>query len=323
MKFDAFQRSALATTAATYLLIMVGALVRAAGAGLGCPDWPQCFGLWIPPTTAAEVPAPYDASKFSFANTWLEYINRLLGVSVGLLILVTLALAILHYRRTPRVLWPTVAAFVLVGVQGWLGGQVVRSLLRPIVLTAHLVLALVIVSLLLYATVSAFFPPDVRNQRLPVSRVWVGRAALSAAALVLVQVAVGALVRGEVQELAASGLPRAQWVEGLSALDIVHRNLAVLVTAIVGAVTWLSHSHVEPDRWLRAASLAAVVLVGLQVGAGLALVYADFPRAMQVAHLGGASLLLGALTMVTMLAYRLGPPIESPAVESVSVSVAG
>ncbi|MEO1335223.1 MAG: COX15/CtaA family protein, partial [Myxococcota bacterium] len=310
MKLDLFQRSALATTMGTYLLIAVGALVRAAGAGLGCPDWPRCFGRWIPPMTAAEVPPQYDPALFNFANTWTEYVNRLIGAAVGLLIFATLVLAIRHYRRSPRVLWPTVAAFILVGFEGWLGGQVVRSMLKPMVLTAHLIMALIIVSLLLYATVSAFFPPDGPKVTLPEPRKWVGRAALAAGVLVLLQVAIGALVRGQVQLLAEAGVARVDWIGQLGLIDVVHRNTAVLTTAAVIGVTWLAHRWVPTDRWLKGASSLAAALVVFQVVAGLALAYADFPRVMQVAHLWLASLLLGALTVVAMLAYRIDPRLK-------------
>ena len=319
MKLDQFQKFALATTVGTYLLIAVGALVRAAGAGLGCPDWPRCFGRWIPPTSAADVPLPYDASQFNFANTWTEYVNRLIGALVGLLIVTTLALAIRYYRRSPRVLWPTFAAFVLVLFEAWLGGQVVKSMLKPMVLTAHLVFALLIVSLLLYATVSAFFPPDGPKVQLPVRRVWVGRAAIAAGALVLLQVGLGALVRGQVQLLAEAGVGRADWVAQLGLIDPIHRNAAVLTTAAVMGVAALAHSWVERDAWLRGACKVSVALVLLQVVAGLALVYVGFPRAMQVAHLWLASLLLGALTVVAMLAYRLDPRLQGRPVEAVAV----
>ena len=319
VKLDWFQRCALATTIGTYLLIAVGALVRAAGAGLGCPDWPRCFDRWIPPLTVEGVPPTIDPALFNFAKAWTEYVNRLIGVLVGLLIFATLILAIRYYRRSPRVLWPTVAAFILVAFEGWLGGQVVRSMLQPMVLTAHLVVALVIVSLLLYATVSAFFPPNGPGVALPVSRIWVGRAALAAGLLVLLQVGLGALVRGEVQMLAESGLPRADWISQLGPIDAIHRNFAVITAAAVVGVAWMAHAWIEPDRWLRRAAVVSVALVALQVAAGLALAYADFPRTMQVAHLWFASLLLGALTVMAMLAYRLDPRLSQSPPAAVAV----
>src|SRR5690606_14868972 len=117
-----FQRLALSTTAITYLLILVGGLVRASGAGLGCPDWPRCFGSWVPPLSAADLPAQFDQSQFNPTLMWTEYLNRLLGVAVGFMILATTISAWRHHRREPRILWSTVAALLLTGYQGWLGG---------------------------------------------------------------------------------------------------------------------------------------------------------------------------------------------------------
>src|SRR5215468_5619383 len=117
-RFSSFQRLALWTTATTYFLILVGGLVRASGAGLGCPDWPRCFGSWIPPASAAELPPQFDLSLFNPTLMWTEYLNRLLGMAVGLLILATVVAAWRRHRREPRILWTTVAALLLTGFQG-------------------------------------------------------------------------------------------------------------------------------------------------------------------------------------------------------------
>src|SRR5262245_59143446 len=159
LHLSAFQRLALWTTATTYFLILVGGLVRASGAGLGCPDWPRCFGSWIPPASAAELPPQFDPSLFNPSLMWTEYLNRLLGVAVGFLILATVASAFRHHRHEPRILWTSIAALLLTGFQGWLGGRVVANALAPWIVTVHLIFALVIVQLLLYATVRAWRTP--------------------------------------------------------------------------------------------------------------------------------------------------------------------
>jgi cytochrome c oxidase assembly protein subunit 15 len=307
VRLDRFQKLALSTTVATYLLIAVGGLVRAAGAGLGCPDWPRCFDRWIPPTDVSQVPSHIDPALFNFAKAWTEYVNRLVGVTVGFLIFATLVLAWRHHRKSPRVFWPTVASFVLVGVEGWLGGQVVRSGLHSLVLTAHLVLALVIVSLLLYATVTAFFPGGRVDVPLSKERRTLGRAALGVFALTLVQVGIGAFVRGDIQELAKTELARAEWITQLGTIDIVHRQVAALTTLAVLGLVWMVFRHAERDVWLRGFSTASAVLVGGQAAAGLGLAYFAVPPVLQVAHLWLSSLLLGALTVVAMLAYRVDP----------------
>lgn len=309
MRLDRFQKLALATTLATYVLIGVGGLVRAAGAGLGCPDWPRCFDRWYPPFDASGVPAHIDPALFNFAKAWTEYLNRLLGVAVGFLIFATLVAAVVRHRRTPRVLWPTILAFLFVGFEGWLGGMVVRSQLRPIVLTAHLVFALLVVSLLLYATVSAFFPAGKIAGPIPDARVRLGRATLAVMALVLVQAAFGALVRGEIQLLAeASGeAGRAGWLAQVGLLDVVHRNLAVLTTlSVLGLAWWVRRQGIVEAPLLTAVDLSVWVTI-TQVLAGLGLAYLGFPRVLQVLHLWAGSILLGALTVLGLLVYRLDP----------------
>jgi cytochrome c oxidase assembly protein subunit 15 len=306
VRLDRFQRFALATTAATYLLLAVGGLVRAAGAGLGCPDWPKCFGLWIPPTDAGQLPPGFDRALFNVAHTWIEYLNRVLGALVGLLILITSILAVRRHRHSARVLWPTLAALLLVLVVAWLGREVVRTQLSPVVLTAHLVLALMVASLLLYATFSAFFPEG-RPPELPNERRLLGRVALSVIGLSLFQVAVGAAVRGEVQLIARGPVPRDLWLSAVGLIDVAHRNLAVLVTAAVFALAALAERPARSDPRLRAWTRGCAGLVAAQVLAGLGLAYLGFPRVLQVAHMWLACLLLASLTIVVLLAYRLGP----------------
>lgn len=305
---DRFQRTALLTTATTYLLIAVGGLVRAAGAGLGCPDWPQCFGLWIPPLSVEGLPPGFDPADFNVFKTWTEYLNRLLGALTGLLILATALMALLDHRRTPRVLIPTLAAFVLVVFNGWLGGMVVRSQLAPLVLTAHLVFALLVVSLLLYATVNAFFPRGPVALVEPDRRL-LGHLVVALLALVLAQIGLGAFLRGEVQEVAAAGVPRDAWLAQVGLVETLHRSFAVVVGAAVLAVLGWVQKREGDSLMSRAATLAAVLVI-LQVASGLGLAYLDFPRLLQVVHLWASALLLGVLTVVAMLVWRLDPRLS-------------
>ncbi len=310
MRLNSFQRLALWTTVATYLLIAVGGLVRASGAGLGCPDWPKCFGLWIPPTDVSGVPAHIDASLFNVTKTWTEYVNRLLGVTVGFLILGTLVSAFRNYRKVPRVFYPTLAAFILVLLEGWIGGQVVKSQLKPLILTLHLVFALLVVSALLYATVSAFFPGGKIKISLSPERLKLARTTLAVSILLLVQIGLGAAVRGEVQIVAESGLARGEWLTQVGTLDVLHRNMAVLVSLAIFGLSWLTLAKAEPDPWLRRCAWACLLLVAGQVAAGFGLAYANYPPALQVLHLWFPSLLLGVFTLQVMLAYRLDPRMQ-------------
>ena len=90
-----FFRSALISTILSYLLIFVGGLVRVSGSGLGCPDWPKCFGRWVPPTSIEQIPTHIDPTAFNIVLAWIEYGNRMLGVIVGFSIIV-MTLSLIH-----------------------------------------------------------------------------------------------------------------------------------------------------------------------------------------------------------------------------------
>jgi cytochrome c oxidase assembly protein subunit 15 len=184
-----FRSFGILTVVAVYLLILVGGVVRSTGSGMGCPDWPKCFGQWVPPTAASQLPANYKEvytaqrvaknqklartlQKLGFAQvagsifahptqyietdfnpvkTWIEYVNRLLGALIGIFVFLAVVFALPYWRRDRTVFWLALASFLLTGVQGYLGSLVVSTNLLPVMVTVHMALALVIVALLLYA----------------------------------------------------------------------------------------------------------------------------------------------------------------------------
>lgn len=185
-----FQFWSTTTVISIYLLILVGGIVRATGSGMGCPDWPKCFGQWVPPTSAKELPANYKQiytaqrvaknkklastlerlgfkqvagdifahptqyveTDFNAVKTWIEYLNRLLGAIIGIAVFVTAVVAIPYWQRDRILFWLALGSWLLTGVQGWLGSLVVSTNLLPIMVTIHMGLALLIVAMLLYAT---------------------------------------------------------------------------------------------------------------------------------------------------------------------------
>ena len=298
-----FQRLALWTTAITYFLILVGGLVRASGAGLGCPDWPRCFGSWIPPLSAAELPAQFDRTQFNPGLMWTEYLNRLLGVTVGFFIFATLVVAIRDHRRTPRILWPTLAAFLLVGFEGWLGGVVVAHELAPWIVTVHLIVALVIVSLLLYSTLYAFFGEA--RSRNPGARAALAWTTLLLILITLGQIALGAQVRGGIDDAIAGGVDRSAALATVGRYDGWHRDGSLVVLGLVLVVLLQVWSGYASERARVRAAYVVVVLVVAQLALGVSLAYLGLTPAAQIAHLTAASLLLGAETVMFLLARWL------------------
>ncbi len=184
-----FRSFGILTVVAVYLLILVGGVVRSTGSGMGCPDWPKCFGQWVPPTEASQLPANYKEvytaqrvaknqklartlqrlgfaqvagsifahptqyieTDFNPVKTWIEYVNRLLGALIGVFVLLAVVFALPYWRRDRAIFWLALASFLLTGVQGYLGSLVVSTNLLPVMVTVHMALALVIVALFLYA----------------------------------------------------------------------------------------------------------------------------------------------------------------------------
>lgn len=308
-----FVRLAVWTTVLTYALILVGSLVRASGAGLGCPDWPRCFGSWIPPASAAALPPQFDPAQFNPTLMWTEYLNRLLGVTTGFFILAATISAWRHHRRDGHIFWPTLLALLLTGYEGWLGGRVVAHELAPWIVTAHLVVAIVIVLLLLYATVYAIYRRPVRSPAGMAGVAFEDRAARTSPrlfvgvvvvtmAVTLVQVGLGTQVRGSVDDALHAGVPREAALGTVGGFDEAHRTLAlgVLSLALVSLlVLWAKHPG---ERAMTQWTYVAVGLAALQIVLGVLLAYVALTPPLQVLHLSVSSLLMGAQMVQVLVA---------------------
>ncbi|HUP24792.1 MAG TPA: COX15/CtaA family protein [Thermoanaerobaculia bacterium] len=308
-----FRSLATITVAAVYFLILVGGIVRASGSGMGCPDWPKCFGRWVPPTDESQLPANYQEiyaqrgygeARFSVAKTWMEYINRLIGVGIGFLIFLTLLASTAFWHRDRAVTWLSLVAFLLVGFQGWLGSVVVATNLLPWMVTVHMVVALVIVCLLVYVWV--------RSQREAVpAGTLERRGAISVAfavvlALTLVQIALGAQVRERVDEVQAAGVARTAWVEELGMVFLTHRTLALVVVAAHLWLVWQlrrAGALGAEQGVMRRLSVGVVAVLLAEVTAGALLSWLGMPAVLQPAHLLLASVLVG-LQFALLVFYR-------------------
>jgi cytochrome c oxidase assembly protein subunit 15 len=162
-----FRKFGVLTILSVIGLIFVGGFVRASGAGMGCPDWPKCFGMWIPPTSINQLPVNYQEIfgaklkgevEFNVVKTWIEYVNRLLGVLVGFFIFLTLIFSYKAYYKLQRsIFFLSLVAFVLVVVEGWLGAKVVSSELKPGMITVHMFGAIAILGVLVLAILKTYF----------------------------------------------------------------------------------------------------------------------------------------------------------------------
>ncbi|HEV3484324.1 MAG TPA: COX15/CtaA family protein, partial [Vicinamibacterales bacterium] len=138
-----FRRLALTSAVTTYVLVVIGAIVRSTGSGMGCPDWPTCHGSLIPPLgdTAA----------------WIEWTHRGVAMVVGLLVLGLAALAVARHRRQLSLVAPSVGALLLVAFQAYLGKVTVETNNAGEWVTAHLATALALLALLTFVAVRAAY----------------------------------------------------------------------------------------------------------------------------------------------------------------------
>lgn len=305
MSLNRYQKLSVATVLATLFLIFVGGLVRAAGAGLGCPDWPTCFGMWIPPTTAEALPSGYDVTQFNVMHTWLEYVNRLTGVAIGLLITATFFFSF-KYWKTDRVI-PAASglAFILVLFQGWLGGQVVRTGLHEGLITLHMVLAMVIVTVLLFTafrTTGNQLNLVLQSDRVKRSLLLSGSILLT---LTLVQMVLGTQVREmvDVVKNMALPLPREEWIHALDGwLYPVHRSFSWLILINSVLLFWLNRRW-DTSRSFRLTSNSVLILVVIQMGVGFGLERAGMPGVFQVSHLFGSALLICSIVLYLLMIW--------------------
>lgn len=308
------------------VVVPLGAYVRLSDAGLGCPDWPGCYGhLAVPaaPHELAHAAALYPAQPVEAGKAWKEMIHRYAAATLGLLI-VSIALAAWRQRRQRGV---ATALFALVLGQGALGMWTVTLLLRPAIVTAHLLGGMAVLTLL-----ALLFWREIghRSAAVPTG---VLRAAWLTGAVLLGQLALGGWVSSNYAALACgTDFPTcrgAAWPADMRFADAFHVLRELGQTA---AGDSLGLAHLTAIHWLHRLGAAAVtvavcllvvrlwrvvhlrrhlsvlaVTLALQVGLGIANVVWQLPLGLAVAHNAGAALLLVALLL---LLARLAP--QSP-----------
>jgi heme a synthase len=303
MRWNLFQRAMLVTLIVTLFLIFVGGFVRAAGAGLGCPDWPRCFGHWWPPSgPEGLVGTEFEGQEdlFNARKMWIEYINRLVGMLVGLLILGTALISVGHWGRDKLLTLGSFGAAVLVAFQGWLGGEVVTSELEGRMVTVHMVVAVVLFSLLLWLLVRSFGLRARLGEGVG-GRRWLWWLGWLMFAVTCVQVVLGSQVREILDAIASSvGAPgREDWLELVGWKFAIHRSFSWLPLVIgfgVLVVAWRGGGLGRGGWWLVG---GMVGVLGVQLLSGLGLAFWGLPPALQVVH-------LGLSTMLASLAFLLG-----------------
>lgn len=303
-----FRRFAFLTTLATYFLIFMGGLVRVSGAGMGCPDWPKCFGRWIPPLSLSQLPPDVNPHTFNLTLAWIEYANRLCGMMVGILIVLTAVLALVHYRKVGRILYPTLLAAVLVAFEGWQGSVVVSSGLEPFVVTIHMALSLVIVSLLMYVMQESYHLEYAGGGEESVYprkvRVWVGLLWLGG----ILVIVLGSQVREAMARIAETYplYTSAQWLGMVGLLSDFHLILGVLLALFTLFVGFsLLRLSQRPSLLVKQSVWGLLILIVTQLVLGLIFVVRGTSPILELFHLWIAAIFIG-LALVLFSAVKRG-----------------
>ncbi len=324
-----FQRLTLVTVFTVYLLIVAGGIVRSTGAGMGCPDWPKCFGSWVPPTEVSQLPSDYKEMygtklkgevEFNVVKTWTEYVNRLLGVFTGLLIFATLIASIPYLRSgQPKFFYASLAAFILVGFQGWLGSKVVSTELHPVMVTLHMVVAIVIVFILLYILARIYSDrlSTGNIQREKQMKAWI----LGLVGLSFLQIIIGTQVREALDIIIVQMgyATRSQWIEELGITFYIHRSFSIVVLLANAFLFYRVHKAVSPTSSLYLLARWMLVIVGLEIVVGIVLAYLGVPAFAQPIHLTLAIILAG-VQFVMWLTLTVAKTTENQIAASTELS---
>ena len=309
-----------------YLVILAGAVVRMTGSGMGCPDWPKCFGYLIPPTERSQLDwkpeknyergnviildntllvatqtfqsgltidpqnweayTKHDYTTFNATHTWVEFINRLLGAISGLIVLALFIRSLWWIRKQPILPLFSFFAVVGMGVQAWLGKTVVDSNLLPSKISLHMIMALLIVSVLLFVRAKSH-KEKIQQPSKTLLMLTVGSFVLT-----LIQFGLGVDVRQFIDyQIKQAGYDAPQlWLDRPEISFYVHRSLSLVVVVLsiwiykMVVKEGLAHKYIQ---FIIGCILAEIAL-------GILMYYIDFPWGTQPLHLLIATLLFSA-----------------------------
>nr|WP_042290415.1 COX15/CtaA family protein [Nonlabens ulvanivorans] len=314
--------------AVIYLIIIAGAVVRMTGSGMGCPDWPKCFGYYIPPTEESQLEfspdtpykkgmviihkeelrvavadfmaqstyndadwKPYTKHNYAVFNvyhTWTEYVNRLIGALGGLVVLIMCVFSLKYWKDRKKITILSIVALLAMLIQAVIGKIVVDTLLSPVLITIHMIVALLIVGLLIYL-LHEVQPTDHRYQ----SSKSFYKISILLIILTLVQVALGTQVRQYLDHMIDEmGYPFLSiWLEeSAPVVFLIHRSFSILLIAIHA---WFVYKAIKVLGHPRSYYSWLIALLLITIFTGVLMNYLDFPFGSQAAHLVLASIILG------------------------------
>ena len=311
---SAVKKWVFATFILTFLVIIAGGIVRTTQSGMGCPDWPKCFGLWIPPTNASQLPPDFEKflkaqdidHTFNVYHTWIEYINRLLGALLGLFAVIQFAL--LFFKRNSNRSSFNLSIAFLTGVilTGLFGAIVVKLNLAHVSISVHLFFAIVLAQIqlaLLMSTRGKLFKKTTGTK--------MRKAVLFLLLIIFTQSILGTMVRMYIDDI-SSALhfeQREAWLAKIPLAFIIHRSFSWIVLISVFYANWYCRKVPVLANPLK--KLTGIIL--LSVVTGIVLYYLDMPAIAQPLHLFLASMAI-TQTMFILLYTKNTTDLMKPQV---------
>ncbi len=288
-----FQMLAAATVATTFLLVVVGVIVRSSESGVACPTWPGCF------------PGQFLPGLDSSVNVWIEWTHRTVAVVIGLLVLSVAALALIDHRDRPSILWPSLATVGIALFQAWLGRETVRLGNSGPSVTAHLATAMILLAVLIFALVRSFYPARIGGRGS--SQRFTLVAALAAAttyALLLfgsnVTARDAALIFPDWPLMGGSFFPP---LTEVTSAHVLHRWVAVVVGIIVAGVALVAWRTQRERPWVVRLALLGGLLFPIQALVGGLQVLTRLEPWTQTAHLALGTAIWGAMAALVVVSY--------------------
>ena len=309
-----------------YLVIATGGVVRMTGSGMGCPDWPKCFGYYIPPTNIAQLTwisqkifkkgqmiiykdelkisknnftsgldfddknwedfTKHDYSKFKPLHTWVEFINRLIGVICGISVLILGFYSLQFVKNKPILTFLSLLTIIAVGFQAWLGKIVVDTNLNPYSITIHMLMALLIISILIF-----IYSLNSNYKKNNVKSIALKNIVLLSLIFTTIQILIGTQVREFVDEqiVMMGETKKNLWLLVLPSIFLTHRSFSLLILTVNFFIIYISRKINLNSKiifWI-------LGIIAIEIILGIAMYYLHFPFSSQPLHLLLATILFG------------------------------
>ena len=315
---NSLYRKTIISIVIVYLVILAGGIVRMTGSGMGCPDWPKCFGFLIPPTERSQLEwksnskynknqiviinetlfyandkfksknkfemsnwseyTKHDYSKFNVYHTWIEYINRLIGAIAGLSVLILFVNSLKFFKTKKIITGLSFLALIAIIFQAWLGKMVVDSNLMANTITIHMLMAIILLFILF--SILAISNPS--KKRVKISRN-ISILVLISIVLLLIQIITGTEVRKfiDIKMELLNYTEKERWIENISSSFSFHRSFSWAIIIVNSLIYFYARKSGLKLKIIHIVN----TLIFFQISSGIIMYYFHFPFSSQPIHL--------------------------------------